>query len=131
MLIQNIIQLHKLNYILSMSFKSVHNIFTINHDFYDTSIPSTLGCLLDWIKYCSWLRHYSPEREMCHLCCKFLFNCDVYIYLFRFDFNVVADWELLCQLRFRWLMNQLLICFNWSPVSSTNFALSSSYTTQD
>lgn len=47
-------------------------------------------------------------------------------YLLRFDFKEVTDWELLCQLRFLWLMNQLLICFSCKPVSSTSFALSSS-----
>lgn len=47
-------------------------------------------------------------------------------YLLRLDFRDVTDCELLCQLRFLWLMNQLLICFSCNPVSSTSFALSSS-----
>ena len=35
--------------------------------------------------------------------------------------------ELLFQFLFLWLINQLLICFNCKPVSSTSLALSSSY----
>jgi len=49
------------------------------------------------------------------------------LYLLRLDFREVTDWELLCQFRFLWLMNQLLICFSCNPVSSTSFALSSSW----
>lgn len=50
-----------------------------------------------------------------------------FVYLLRLDFKEVTDWELLCQLRFLWFMNQLLICFSCNPVSSTSFALSSSW----
>lgn len=47
-------------------------------------------------------------------------------YLFRLLFGV-DDEGLLCQFLFRWLMNQLLICFSCKPVSCTSLALSSSW----
>lgn len=48
-------------------------------------------------------------------------------HLLRFVLEPVEDEGLVCQFLFLWLMNQLFICFNWSPVSWTNLALSSSW----
>lgn len=100
-------------------------------------------CFCFWF-FCFWSRELSAcpggyisscyiDTQVCSSSCRFEYEIRWWwrwwcwsLYLLRFDFKAVTDWELLCQLRFLWLMNQLLICFSCNPVSSTSFALSSS-----